>query len=102
MGCHFFLQGIFLAQGRTAVSEGGQQRHSIFDPPEFFGNAVKMKASSFDKNDHAYDFGDRLALIEKNGFDFESYPETWLKYNSFVDSTGSSISYSSEDLIVTK
>ncbi|MBO4712332.1 MAG: hypothetical protein J5615_00365 [Fibrobacter sp.] len=74
----------------------------LFDPPEFFGNAVKMKASSFDKNDHAYDFGDRLALIEKNGFDFESYPETWLKYNSFVDSTGSSISYSSEDLIVTK
>ena len=74
----------------------------LFDPPEFFGNAVKMKASSFDKNDHAYDFGDRLALIEKNGFDFESYPETWLKNNSFVDSTGSSISYSSEDLIVTK
>jgi len=35
VGCHFFLQGIFLAQGRTAVSEGGQQRHSIFDPPEF-------------------------------------------------------------------
>ncbi len=74
----------------------------LFDPPEFYGNAVKMKASSFDKNDHAYDFGDRLALIGKNGFVFEDYPETWMKYNSFVDSAGSSISYSSEDLIITK
>ena len=74
----------------------------LFDPPEFYGNAVKMKASSFDKNDHAYDFGDRLALIGKNGFVFEDYPEMWLKYNSFVDSTGSSISYSSDDLVITK
>lgn len=60
-----------------------------------------MKASSFDKSDHAYDFGDRIALIGKNGFIFEDYPETWLKSYSFVDSTGYSISYSSEDLIVT-
>ena len=74
----------------------------LFDPPEIYGNAVKMKASSFDKNNHAYDFGDRLALIGINGFVFEGYPETWMKYNSFVDSTGSSISYSSEDLIITK
>ena len=73
----------------------------LFEPPDFFGNAVKMKASSFDKSDHAYDFGDRIALIGKNGFIFEDYPETWLKSYSFVDSTGYSISYSSEDLIVT-
>ncbi len=75
----------------------------LFDPPEFYGNAVKMKVRSFDKNDHAYDFGDRLTLIGKNSFVFEDYPETWLKDNSFVDSTGSSISYyPSEELIVTK
>lgn len=74
----------------------------LFDPPEFYGNAVKMKASSFDKNDHAYDFGDRIALIGKNGFVFENYPETWLKYHSFVDSAGTSIGYSSEDLVITK
>ena len=74
----------------------------LFDPPKFYGNAVKMKASSFDKNDHAFDFGDRLALIGKNGFVFEGYPEIWMKYNSFVDSAGSSISYSSEDLVVTR
>ena len=75
----------------------------LFDPPEFYGKAVKMKVRSFDKNDHAYDFGDRFALIGKNGFIFEDYPETWLKDNFFVDSTGSSISYyPSEELIVTK
>ena len=74
----------------------------LFDPPEFYGNAVKMKASSFDKNDHAYDFGDRISLIGKNGFVFENYPETWLKYHSFVDSAGTSIGYSSEDLVITK
>ena len=74
----------------------------LFDPPEFYGNAVKMKVRSFDKDDHAYNFGERLTIIQKNGFVFEDYPETWMKHNSFVDSTGSSISYSSEDLIVTK
>lgn len=72
-------------------------------PPEIYGNVAKMKVKSFDKKDHAYDFGERLSLIEKSGFLFENYPETWLKDNSFVDSTGSLISYyPSEDLIVTK
>ena len=37
----------------------------------------------------------------KDGFD-DDYPETWMKYNSFVDSTGFSISYSSDDLVITK
>ncbi len=72
-------------------------------PPKIYGNVVKMKVKSFDKNDHAYDFGERLSLIEKNGFVFENYPETWLRDNSFIDSSGSTISYyPSEDLIVTK
>lgn len=74
----------------------------LFDPPEFYGNAVKLKASSFDKNDHAYDFGDRLALIWGKGFLFKEYPEIWVKGNDFVDSAGISVGYSSEDLIVTK
>lgn len=58
--------------------------------------------SSWSVEDPAHNFGDRVALIEKNGFVFENYPEICMKYNSFVDSTGFSISYSSEDLVVTK
>lgn len=74
----------------------------LFDPPVIYGNGVVMQTRSFDKNDHAYDFGDRIALLNNKGFVFDDFPETWLKYNSFIDSVGNSISYSSEDLIVTK
>lgn len=73
----------------------------LFEPPIAYGNGVVMQSRSFDKNDHAYDFGDRIVLLDKNGFE-RDYPETWLRYNSFIDSVGNSISYSSEDLIVTK
>ena len=73
----------------------------LFEPPVIYGNGVVMESRSFDKNDHAYDFGDRVILLEKNGFKRE-YPETWLRYHDFIDSMGNSISYSSEDLIVTR
>lgn len=73
----------------------------LFEPPVIYGNGVVMESRSFDKNDHAYDFGDRVILLEKNGFKRE-YPETWLRYHNFIDSRGNSISYSSEDLIVTR
>lgn len=72
------------------------------DPPYFMGNAARLPVYTWDKEDPAHNFGDRIALIGKNGFVFENYPETWLKYNSFVDSTGFSISYSSDDLVITK
>ena len=45
--------------------------------------------------------GDLIAKVSKNGFEQE-FPETWIKYNIFLDSAGNSISYSSEDLFVTK
>ena len=45
VGCHFLLQGIFLTQGRTAVSEGGQQTLNfwptwIFIPDKFLCKKV--------------------------------------------------------------
>ena len=48
-----------------------------------------------------YKNGNLVTKMNKDGFD-TSYPETWLKYNSFVDSAGFSISYSSDDLVTTK
>lgn len=48
-----------------------------------------------------YKNGNLVTKMNKDGFD-ANYPETWLKYNSFFDSTGSSISYSSDDLVITK
>ncbi|MCQ2062234.1 MAG: hypothetical protein MJY99_02730 [Fibrobacter sp.] len=71
------------------------------NPPYFIGNAVRMPVYTWDKEDPAHNYGDRIALINKNGFE-RDYPETWLYSNTFTDSLGNSISYSLEDLIVTK
>lgn len=49
-----------------------------------------------------YKKGNLVTKMKRDGFD-ANYPETWLMYNSFVDSMGSSIGYyPSEELIVTK
>lgn len=69
--------------------------------PYFMGNAARLPVYTWDKEAPAHNFGDRIVLLKKNGFE-QDYPETWLRYNSFIDSSGNSISYSSEDLIVTK
>ena len=70
-------------------------------PPRLYGNAIRIQVYTLNKEDRAHDF-DRLALINNEKIVFEEYPETWMRGNSFVDSTGTSIGYSSEDLIVTK
>lgn len=69
--------------------------------PYFMGNAARLPVYTWDKEAPAHNFGDRIVLLEKNGFEWD-YPETWLKSYDFIDSSGNSISYSSEDLIVTK
>ena len=71
------------------------------NPPYVIGNSVRMPVYTWDKEDPAHNYGDRIVLINKNGFE-RSYPETWLKYNTFTDSAGNSVFYASEDLIVTK
>ncbi|MBO4713574.1 MAG: hypothetical protein J5615_06770 [Fibrobacter sp.] len=70
--------------------------HYTGNSPVFWGEYV---AAYIYKKDSVE--GDLIAKFSKNGFD-RNYPKIWKKYNSFVDSAGSSISYSSEDLIVTK
>ena len=61
-------------------------------PPILYGNFILVQVYKKDR---------LVAKMGKDGFD-DDYPETWMKYNSFVDSTGFSISYSSDDLVITK
>ena len=74
----------------------------MFTSPLFYGNEILMDVSSFDKQDHAYDFGERVVKFDDDGFLYDEFPETWLRYNTFIDSTGSSVYYASEDLSVVK
>ncbi len=85
----------------TLFNEGDVVDSLVYDhytgnSPVFWGEYV---AAYIYKKDSVE--GDLIAKFSKNGFE-RDYPETWLKYNSFIDSVGNSISYSSEDLIVTK
>lgn len=85
----------------TLFSEGNVVDSLVYDHytgnvPVFWGKYV---AAYIYKKDFME--GDLIAKFSKNGFE-RNFPTTWKKYNSFVDSTGSSISYSSEDLIITK
>ncbi len=85
----------------TLFNEGDAVDSLVYDhytgnSPVFWGEYV---AAYIYKKDSVE--GDLIAKFSKNGFE-RSYPEIWKKYNSFVDSTGSSISYSSDDLVITK
>ena len=85
----------------TLFDEGNVVDSLVYDHytgnlPVFWGEYV---AAYIYKKDFME--GDLIAKFSKKGFE-RNFPETWKKYNSFVDSTGSSISYSSEDLIITK
>jgi hypothetical protein len=46
--------------------------------------------------------GDRVVKLDGDGFIYDEFPELWIKYNTFIDSTGSSVYYASEDLFVVK
>ena len=73
--------------------ENTKERDFLGYSPVLYGNFMMTQV---------YKKGMLVTKIKKDGFD-ANYPETWLKDNSFVDSTGSLISYyPSEDLIVTK
>jgi hypothetical protein len=41
--------------------------------------------------------GDRVVKLDGDGFIYDEFPELWIKYNTFIDSTGSSVYYASED-----
>ena len=70
--------------------------HYTGNPPVFWGEYV---AAYIYKKDFVE--GDLIAKFSKNSFE-RNYPETWMKSYDFIDSVGNAISYSSEDLIVTK
>ena len=70
--------------------------HYTGNIPKFYGAFVAAYVYKKDVVE-----GDLIAKFSKNGFE-RDYPETWLYSNTFIDYSGNSISYSSEDLIVTK
>lgn len=85
----------------TLFNEGKAVDSLVYDHytgtvPKFYGVFVTAYVYKKDVVE-----GDLIAKFSKNGFE-KDYPETWLYSNSFTDSSGNSISYSSEDLIVTK
>lgn len=76
--------------------ENTKERDFLGYPPVLYGDFMLVKAYRKDVL-----LTRLVAKVGKSGFD-SSYPETRIEVNDFVDSTGVSIGYSSEDLIVTK
>lgn len=83
---------ILASDGVVDSLENTKERDFLGYPPVLYGNFMVTQV---------YKNGNLVTKMKSDGFDV-NYPETWMKYNSFVDSTGSSISYSSDDLVVTK
>lgn len=83
---------ILASDGVVDSLENTKERDFLGYPPVLYGNFMVTQV---------YKNGNLVTKMKSDGFDV-NYPETWLKYNSFVDSTGSSISYSSDDLVITK
>ena len=84
---------ILTLDGVVDSLENTKERDFLGYSPVLYGNFMITQV---------YKKGKLVTKIKKDGFDV-NYPETWLRDNSFIDSTGSTISYyPSWDLIVTK
>lgn len=84
---------ILTLDGVVDSLENTKERDFLGYSPVLYGNFMVTQV---------YKKGKLVTKMKKGGFD-ANYPETWLRDNSFIDSTGSTISYyPSEDLIVTK
>ena len=83
---------ILASDGVVDSLENTKERDFLGYPPVLYGNFMVTQV---------YKNGNLVTKMKSDGFDV-NYPKTWLKYNSFVDSTGFSISYSSDDLVITK
>ena len=83
---------ILAPDGVVDSLENTKERDFLGYPPVLYGNFMVTQV---------YKNGNLVTKMKSDGFDV-NYPKTWMKYNSFVDSTGSSISYSSDDLVITK
>ncbi len=76
--------------------ENTKERDFLGYPPILYGNFMLVQVYRKDL------LGIRIMLkVNKKGFDL-SYPEMWMSSNVFVDSSGISVGYSSEDLAVTR
>ena len=87
---------LLTSKGVIDSLENTKERDFLGYPPILYGNFVLIQVYRKGL------LGIRIMTkVNKKGFD-SSYPEVWMNANAFVDSTETSVGYSSEDLIVTK
>lgn len=87
---------LLTSKGVIDSLENTKERDFLGYPPILYGNFMLVQVYRKDL------LGIRIMLkVNKNGFGF-SYPEMWMSSNVFVDSSGISVGYSFEDLVVTK
>ena len=87
---------LLTSKGVIDSLENTKERDFLGYPPILYGNFMLVQVYRKDL------LGIRIMLkVNKNGFGF-SYPEMWMSSNVFVDSSGISVGYSFEDLVVTR
>ena len=87
---------LLTSKGVIDSLENTKERDFLGYPPILYGNFMLVQVYRKDL------LGIRIMLkVNKKGFDF-SNPEMWMSSNVFVDSSGVSVGYSFEDLVVTK
>lgn len=87
---------LLTSKGVIDSLENTKERDFLGYPPILYGNFMLVHVYRKDL------LGIRIMLkVNKNGFGF-SYPEMWMSSNVFVDSSGISVGYSFEDLVVTR
>ena len=87
---------LLTSRGVIDSLENTKERDFLGYPPILYGNFMLVQVYRKDL------LGIRIMLkVNKNGFGF-SYPEMWMSSNVFVDSSGISVGYSFEDLVVTR
>ena len=87
---------LLTSKGVIDSLENTKERDFLGYPPILYGNFMLVQVYRKDL------LGIRIMLkVNKKGFDF-SNPEMWMSSNVFVDSSGVSVGYSFEDLVVTR
>ena len=87
---------LLTSEGVVDSLENTKERDFLGYPPVLYGNFMLIETYK-----KGVILARLVAKVGKSGFD-SNYPETRMEVHDFVDSTGVSIGYSSEDLIVIK
>ena len=87
---------LLTSEGVVDSLENTKERDFLGYPPVLYGNFMLIETYK-----KGVVLARLVAKVGKSGFD-SNYPKTRMEVHDFVDSTGVSIGYSSEDLIVTR